>query len=61
MLINLNADPGESFGAFTMGNDAALLGIVSSANVACGLHGGDPKVMRDTVLRARASGVMHPG
>ena len=44
MLINLNANQGESFGAFTMGNVAALLGIVSSANVACGLHGGDLKV-----------------
>ncbi len=55
--INLNSDLGESFGAWKMGNDAAMLGIVKSANVACGFHGGDPTVMRETVKLARANGV----
>ncbi|HXE40520.1 MAG TPA: LamB/YcsF family protein, partial [Azonexus sp.] len=44
--INLNADLGESFGAWSMGNDAEMLRIVTSANVACGFHAGDPLVMR---------------
>jgi UPF0271 protein len=47
--IDLNSDLGESFGAWRMGNDAALLAIVSSANIACGFHGGDPDIMRGTV------------
>jgi UPF0271 protein len=55
--INLNADLGESFGAWTMGDDAALLHIVKSANVACGFHAGDPTVMQDTVRLAMAQGV----
>jgi UPF0271 protein len=55
--IDLNADLGESFGAWRMGADAALLGIVSSANVACGFHAGDPLVMRRTLRLARANGV----
>ena len=51
--INLNADLGESFGAWTMGDDAALLQIVNSANIACGFHAGDPAVMRrQCVLRS---------
>lgn len=57
MLINLNADLGESFGAWTMGEDAALLHIVNSANIACGFHAGDPLVMRQTVREALAAGV----
>ena len=57
MNINLNADLGESFGAYRMGDDAALLAIVGSANVACGFHGGDPLVMAQTVRLARAAGV----
>jgi UPF0271 protein len=64
MLLNLNSDLGESWGAFVMGDDAALLSIVDSANLACGMHAGDPRVMRETVLRARARGVSigaHPG
>ena len=64
MKINLNADLGESYGPYTIGNDAALLDIVASANVACGLHGGDPLVIARTVARARANGVSigaHPG
>ena len=55
--INLNADLGESFGAWTMGADAKLLGIVASANVACGFHAGDPLVMRRTLRLAKANGV----
>jgi UPF0271 protein len=57
MKINLNADLGESFGAWTMGEDAALLGVVNSANIACGFHAGDPLVMRTTVRMALAAGV----
>jgi UPF0271 protein len=55
--IDLNADMGESFGAWTMGDDAALLGVVTSANVACGFHAGDATVMRATVAAAAANGV----
>ncbi len=56
-LINLNADMGESFGAWQMGDDPALLQIVSSANLACGFHAGDPLIMRHTVRLALAQGV----
>ncbi len=62
--INLNADLGESFGAWQMGDDAAMLAIVNSANVACGFHAGDPLVMQRTVRLAKAAGVSigaHPG
>lgn len=55
--LNLNADLGESFGAWHMGDDAALLPLIGSANIACGFHAGDPVVMRDTVRLALASGV----
>ena len=55
--INLNADLGESFGAWTMGDDAALLPVIGSASIACGFHAGDPLVMRDTVRLALANGV----
>lgn len=55
--INLNADLGESFGAWTMGSDAELLQIVGSANIACGFHAGDPLVMRRTVRLALDAGV----
>jgi UPF0271 protein len=58
--INLNADLGESFGAWQMGSDNELLRIVGAANIACGFHAGDPLVMRRTVRRrwppASASG-----
>ena len=57
MHINLNADLGESFGAWRMGDDRALLAIVGSANVACGFHAGDPLVMTETVQLAREAGV----
>ena len=55
--IDLNCDMGESFGAWTMGSDAEMLKIVSSANVACGFHGGDPLVMFETVKQAKENGV----
>lgn len=63
-LIDLNADMGESFGAWRMGADAALLDLVTSANIACGFHAGDPAVMAATVAEAAARGVRigaHPG
>ena len=56
-VIDLNCDMGESFGAWTMGSDAEMLKIVTSANVACGFHGGDPLVMFETVGRAKENGV----
>ncbi|MBO9353374.1 5-oxoprolinase subunit PxpA [Bordetella petrii] len=52
--IDLNCDMGESYGAWRMGNDEAVLQFVSSANVACGFHGGDPSTMRKTVAAAVA-------
>ncbi|MEO8924406.1 MAG: 5-oxoprolinase subunit PxpA [Caldimonas sp.] len=62
--INLNADMGESFGHFTIGNDAALMKIIKSANIACGFHAGDATVMTETVRLAKDNGVSigaHPG
>jgi UPF0271 protein len=62
--INLNADLGESFGPWVMGDDDALLDVVTSANLACGFHAGDPDVMRRTVRACVAKGVSigaHPG
>lgn len=62
--IDLNCDLGESFGAYTMGNDEAMLRLITSANVACGMHGGDPEVMATTFATARENGVAvgaHPG
>lgn len=55
--INLNADLGEGYGPWQMGDDAAMLGIVASANIACGGHAGDPDVMRRTVRLAQQRGV----
>ena len=55
--LNLNSDLGESFGAWEMAGDDAMLGIVNSANVACGYHAGDPLVMIKTVTRAKENGV----
>lgn len=57
MKINLNADLGESFGAYRLGNDPLLLKIVSSANVACGFHAADPWIMTETLALARQHGV----
>ena len=62
--VDLNSDLGESFGAWTMGDDAAMLAIVTTANVACGFHAGDPSVMAETFRVARDNGVAvgaHPG
>jgi 5-oxoprolinase (ATP-hydrolysing) subunit A len=62
--IDLNADLGEGFGPWTMGQDAALLAVVSSANIACGGHAGDPDTMFATLAEARRRGVAvgaHPG
>ena len=54
--ININADLGEGFGAWDIGDDPSMLDIVASANVACGLHAGDPEVMRRTLLAAKQRG-----
>lgn len=64
MAIDLNSDMGEGFGPWTMGDDAAMLDIVTSANVACGWHAGDPNIMVQTAALAKAKGVAigaHPG
>ena len=55
--MDLNSDLGESFGAWRMGDDAAMLDIVTSANVACGFHGGDPAGILDTLRAAAERGV----
>ena len=57
MRVDLNADLGEAFGAYAMGADEAVLAYVSSANVACGFHAGDPTVIDRTVARAVRAGV----
>ncbi len=62
--VDLNCDCGESFGVYQKGDDAAMLGIVTSANVACGFHAGDPEVMAQTFRIAKENGVAvgaHPG
>jgi len=62
--VDMNADMGESFGDWVMGNDAALLDVVTSANIACGFHAGDPDVMAKTMGLAMQKGVglgAHPG
>jgi len=64
ITIDLNADLGESFGPWTMGDDAAMLALVTSANVACGGHASDPETMFATLSEAKARGVTigaHPG
>ena len=63
-FVNINSDLGESFGPGVMGNDAEVLKIVRSANVACGFHASDPTVMIDTVKLCQLNGVSigaHPG
>lgn len=55
--IDLNADLGESFGAWHMGDDAGVMPSITSANVACGFHAGDPAIMRATVALCMAHGV----
>jgi UPF0271 protein len=62
--IDLNADVGESYGAYSIGSDAALMPSITSANVAAGFHGGDPSVLRKTIRLAKQHGVAvgaHPG
>jgi UPF0271 protein len=62
--IDINCDMGESFGPWTMGADGEVMPNITSANVACGAHAGDPRIMRLTVQAARAHGVSvgaHPG
>lgn len=62
--VDLNADMGESFGPWKMGDDAALLRVVTSANIACGGHAGDADVMAATMRMAHENGVgigAHPG
>lgn len=62
--MDLNGDIGESFGAWKIGEDEALLGEISSANIACGFHAGDPSVMKRTVRLCIEKGVSigaHPG
>jgi UPF0271 protein len=62
--MDLNADVGESFGAYTIGADVGLMPLVTSVNIACGFHAGDPLVMARTVALAQAHGVTigaHPG
>lgn len=62
--VDLNADMGESFGPWNMGDDASLLKTVTSANIACGAHAGDPDVMAKTMRFALENGVgigAHPG
>lgn len=64
MKIDINSDMGEAFGPYRMGDDDALLKLVSSANIACGFHAGDPDVMTHTVATAIQNGVdigAHPG
>lgn len=64
LSIDLNCDMGESYGAWSMGHDAEILPLVSSANIACGFHAGDPATMRKTVAGALGNGVAigaHPG
>jgi 5-oxoprolinase (ATP-hydrolysing) subunit A len=62
--INLNADMGEGFGAYDIGDDDGILKIIKSASIACGFHAGDPVTMRRVVQRAKEEGVSigaHPG
>lgn len=64
MRVDINADMGESFGAYTIGHDAGLMKSITSANVAAGFHAGDPTVLRETIRLAKANGVAvgaHPG
>ncbi|MFD1149357.1 LamB/YcsF family protein [Saccharothrix hoggarensis] len=55
--LDLNSDLGEGFGIWRLGDDEALLGVVTSANVACGFHAGDPSTMREVCRRAASAGV----
>lgn len=62
--IDLNSDMGESFGNYKLGNDAEMMKYITTANVACGFHAGDPLIMQETVALAKANNVAvgsHPG
>ncbi len=62
--IDINADMGEGYGVYDIGNDAAMLDVVTTANLACGFHGGDPSIMAARCREAKARGVRigaHPG
>lgn len=64
ITIDLNCDMGESFGRYTLGNDAAMFRAVTSVNIACGLHAGDPTVIANTIAMAVDAGISigaHPG
>ncbi len=64
LSVDLNCDMGESFGRYALGTDAEMMEYITSANIACGFHAGDPSVMRRTVRMAVQSGVSigaHPG
>ena len=64
MSVDLNCDLGEGFGAWDMGDDAAMMQLASSVNIACGFHAGDADIMRRTVEVAKTRGVRvgaHPG
>ncbi|MGI5839609.1 MAG: LamB/YcsF family protein [bacterium] len=64
LTVDLNCDMGESFGTYQIGSDAKIVGYISSVNIACGFHAGDPAVLRKTVLLAREHGKTigaHPG
>ncbi len=64
LYVDLNSDSGESFGRWKLGNEEELFKYITSANIACGFHAGDPIVMRRTVRLAKELGVAigaHPG
>ncbi|WP_339062152.1 5-oxoprolinase subunit PxpA [Tepidibacillus marianensis] len=64
MRIDINSDMGESFGSFRVGNDQELMNYITSANVACGFHAGDPVTLHKTIQFAKENGVSvgaHPG
>lgn len=63
-IVDINCDMGESFGAYKMGRDEEILDYITSANIACGFHAGDPATMRKTVKMALDKNVgigVHPG
>ena len=62
--VDLNSDLGEAYGPYTMGRDKEIIALISSANIGCGWHGGDPVVMDETVRECKANAVAvgaHPG
>lgn len=64
MRVDINCDMGESYGRWSLGDDEAMMDVITSANIACGFHGGDPNVMVETARLAREKGVnvgAHPG